>query len=126
MKKSKALSIIVIVVLSSCGRDVPELKGIDLAHWKTDERGCAGVREQVADTLQAQKNLLLGLSEMQIVELLGKPDHNELFKRNQKFYLYFLQSGEDCPKSVQDPRCLKIRFNAMGLAKEVSVDQIGR
>ena len=126
MKKFKALSIVVIVVLSSCGRDLPELKGIELARWKTDESGCSGIREQALDTLQAQKNLLLGLSEMQIVALLGKPDHNELFKRNQKFYLYFLQPGEECSKPVQDPQLLKIRFNAMGLAKEVSIDPISR
>ena len=126
MNKFKALSIVVIVVLSSCGRDLPELKGIELERWQADESGCTGIREQATETLQAQKYLLLGLSEMQIVNLLGKPDHNELFKRNQKFYFYFLQPGKDCPNQVQDPKYLKIRFNAMGLAKEVSIDPISR
>ena len=122
MKKFKALSIAVIVVLSSCGRDLPELKGIELARWKTDEGACAGIREQTADTLRAQKNLLLGLSEMQIVELLGKPDHNELFKRNQKFYYYFLEPAPECAAHGDKPVKLSIRFNAMGLAKEALIE----
>jgi len=122
MKKLKWLSgIALIVFITSCGRALPEFKGFELADWKADRDGCHGIREHALDTLRAQKNLLLGLSEMQIVSVLGKPDRNEPYKRNQKFFFYFLQPGESCDAAKESPAYLLVRFNAMGLAKEITV-----
>jgi hypothetical protein len=60
---------------------------------------------------------------MQIVKLLGKPDRNELFKRNQKFFLYFIDPAPECvPGDSAVVQKLVIRFNAMGLAKEVAIE----
>lgn len=71
--------------------------------------------------IREQREKLLTLREMQIVQLLGRPDGNELFERNQKFYTYNLTPGKNC--EVQDSAAvqLEIRFNAMGIAKEVQV-----
>ncbi len=72
---------------------------------------------------------MLALDEMAIVSLLGNPDQNELYKRNQKFYTYFLQPGPGCAAANAAPgdrdaapKKLVIRFNAMGLAKEIIVE----
>jgi hypothetical protein len=60
---------------------------------------------------------------MQIVRLLGKPDRNELFTRNQKFFEYYLQPSPECnADSAGTAMKLVVRFNAMGLAKEVAVE----
>jgi hypothetical protein len=115
------LSIFLFLILFSCGHSLPEIDGVDLASWKEDERGCTGTRALTVQSLQSQKNKFLGLSEMEIVGLLGRPDENELYKRNQKFYHYFLEASPDCPSSTSEPLKLSIRFNAMGLAKEVAV-----
>lgn len=72
--------------------------------------------------IEAQKEKLLALDEMAIVKLLGKPDRNELYKRNQKFYYYYLQPGEDCSSFAGSAKRLAVRFNAMGLAKEIIVE----
>lgn len=68
MRNFKQLSVAAAVVLAmmtgACGKKLPELKGIEWAAWKTDKDGCQRLREQSLDTLKAQKNLLLGLSEM--------------------------------------------------------------
>lgn len=74
------------------------------------------------EAMKAEKEKLLSLNELQIVELLGRPDQNELYKRNQKFYYYFLQPSPDCPAPAPEALRLVIRFNAMGLAKEVSIE----
>lgn len=71
--------------------------------------------------LTAEVNKLRGLSEMDIVKLLGRPDENELYKRNQKFYSYYVTPGPDCPEHEDIPRKLVVRFNAMGYAQLVSV-----
>jgi hypothetical protein len=112
------------VILISCGKSLPELEGIDLRTWKDDKNGCGNIRSSQIESLRAQKNKILALDEMQVVKLLGKPDRNELYKRNQKFYLYYLQPSEECTsiKPLIQPLKLTIRFNAMGLAKEIAVE----
>jgi hypothetical protein len=108
------------LALGACDKPLPQLTGIDLAIWKTDKNGCNGKRADVLKSLQEQKNKLQGLSEMQILELLGRPDQNELYKRNQKFYYYWLEPGKACGQNAES-RKLSVRFNAMGLAKEIVV-----
>jgi hypothetical protein len=77
----------------------------------------------MADAIRSQKDKLLALDEMEIVQLLGKPDENELYKRNQKFYYYYLTPSESCAsdEGLKSSR-LVIRFNAMGLAKEITIE----
>lgn len=72
--------------------------------------------------LKEQKNKLLALDEMEIINLLGRPDENELYKRNQKFYHYFLEPAESCAPSAKKPVKLILRFTAMGLVNEVAVE----
>ena len=84
-----------------------------------------GKRSSMQESIVAQRDKLLALKELQIVDLLGKPDQNELSKRNQKFYYYFLQPAKEChvgDSTFAAPKRLAIRFNAMGLAKEVRVE----
>lgn len=78
----------------------------------------------MADALLSQKEKLLSLSELEIVDVLGKPDQQELYKRNQKFYYYFIKPSEDCnlPSPANSLR-LVIRFNAVGLAKEIGTEE---
>ncbi len=108
-------------VLYSCERPLPTLDGIDLNQWKNDKNGCQGNRALMIKPLQAQKNKLQGLTEMQIIALLGRADQNELYKRNQKFYYYLLEPGKACGSTVEG-RKLSVRFNATGRAKEIEVE----
>ena len=73
------------------------------------------------NALLRQKDKLKGLSQDDIVEVLGKPDQNELYKRNQKFFYYLLSPGKACGSDSTAHR-LSLRFNAMGFAKEVLVE----
>ena len=75
------------------------------------------------ESIESQKEKLLALDQLQIVELLGRPDQNELSKRNQKFFYYFIDPAPRCAgASNTAAKRLVIRFNAMGLAKEVSIE----
>ena len=116
--------LLLIFIFSSCGKPLPTLDGIDLQSWKEDKNGCLGKRSSMQESLILQHDKLLALEELQVVELLGKPDQNELYKRNQKFFYYYLQSSGECNTvdSTLIPKRLSIRFNAMGLAKEVRVE----
>jgi outer membrane protein assembly factor BamE (lipoprotein component of BamABCDE complex) len=113
---------VLLVLLFSCSKSLPSFDNIDLYKWKEDKNGCLGDRIRSLDALRQQKDKLKALSEMEIISLLGRPDRNELYKRNQKFYYYFLEAGVVCGIDKESPKRLSIRFNAMGLAKEVVIE----
>ena len=73
-------SLAIIITLFSCGKSLPELKGIDKESWMEDKGACRNVRSRMINDVKSQKDQLLALSEMQLVELLGRPDENELYK----------------------------------------------
>lgn len=117
-----SLMFLALTVVLSCGKPLPKLENINLDEWKSDKNGCNGKRAQFIDALKTERTKLAGLNEMSIIELLGKPDQNELYKRNQKFYFYFLQPGALCGNDSIPALRLSVRFNAMGLAKEVMIE----
>ena len=109
-------------LLFSCGQSTPVLEGIDTELWKSDKYGCLQQRIQFITPITNQKDKLKSLTEDDVIDLLGRPDQNELYSRNQKFYRYFLEPGPSCKNAVANPKRLIVRFNAIGLAKEVSVE----
>lgn len=110
------------LILITCGMPLPDLAPIDLDKWKNDKGGCNQLRITFLTELQNQKDELKGLSEKDIIQLLGRPDQNELYKRNQKFYRYDITAGKNCSDPDADGQQLIIRFTAMGYAKEVSIE----
>lgn len=81
--------VLLIVLLSSCGKPLPDFENLDLSLWKEDKNACLGDRAKSIASLGEQTDKLKALSETEIIKLLGRPDQNELYKRNQKFYRYF-------------------------------------
>jgi len=114
-----ALSLLFI----TCGKPLPDLTPIDLTQWKDDKGGCKQQRVNFIEELNNQKDELKGLSEKDIIQLLGRPDHNELYKRNQKFYYYDIDPGKSCNDQLTGQQLI-IRFTAMGYAKEVSIETL--
>lgn len=113
---------LVFVLLLSCGKPLPTFDNMDIEKWKEDKAGCNLIRKALIDQLDQQREKIKSLSESDVVELLGRPDKNELLKRNQKFFYYFLEPGPTCPNGNPEFKKLMIRFNAIGLAKEVSIE----
>lgn len=97
------------------------MDGMNLSDWKDDRNGCGNKRTAMIDTLRNQRLKLQGLSEMQIVDLLGRPDKTELYDRNQKLYHYYLIPGVACGKDSANLR-LSVRFNAVGLSREITIE----
>ena len=111
-----------LLFLFSCGKPLPTFNDIDLQAWQDDKLGCTGKRTSMVTALEDQSEKLLALSQQDVIRLLGKPDENELYKRNQKFFYYYVQPSKACSDTVTlKPKKLVIRFNAVGLAKEVEI-----
>ncbi len=121
MQKQVLYSILFILFITACSKPLPSLDGIDLKTWKEDKNGCLNNRSQFIAQLEKQKEKLKSLDQTEIIQLLGRPDRNELYKRNQKFFYYFLEPGVLCGID-KEPRRLSIRFNAVELAKEVVIE----
>ncbi len=122
MKRQSLVSTLFILLISGCGRSAPALT-IDLKQWTEDRNGCLGLRSKMITVMDREKEKLLGLTEQQIITLLSRPDQNELYKRNQKFYYYYLEPSQQCVAATAGHAMqLVIRFNAMGVAKEVSIE----
>ena len=117
------LFISIIFLMINCGGRALEIEGFDREQWVADRNGCQGFRSTQKQVILENKNDLLGNSSRQIIKLLGKPDRNELYRRNQKFYIYILEPGPDCAKTTNDklPETLFIRFSATGLSKEIFI-----
>jgi hypothetical protein len=117
------IAFVITCSLFSCSKSLPVLDGVDLKEWSDDKNACMGKRIAMKDAITNQKEKLLGLNEMELVSLLGKPDNNELYKRNQKFYYYHILPSKDCNLKTQNAVLqLVVRFTAMGVANEVSVE----
>ena len=118
------ISVIILLLSVSCRPDEPEFNGVNMDQWRADREACDGARMVTKDTLSVQKDKLLALTESEVVDVLGTPDLQELSKRNQKFYYYYLEPhGECATDSSRQPLRIALRFNAMGLAKEVRIEK---
>lgn len=118
----KLLSVLILFATFSCGKPLPEFENLNLTEWKDDKNACGAYRSQHIEEIKTQREKLLALDEAQIIKLLGRPDRNELYKRNQKFFMYYLEAGASCTSPKESALRLAIRFNAMGLAKEVAIE----
>ena len=96
-----------------------ELTNFDREVWKSDLFACNNNRSKQVDEVIMQKESLLGKSESDILNLFGAPDKNELYGRNQKFFVYYTSPGPGCNTKNDSTSYLSIRFNAIGVSSEV-------
>lgn len=122
MRRSLLCSLLLLVCFS-CSRPIPEITGVDLNAWKDDSYGCKGNRKTYVGAIREQRDKLKGLSERDLVNVLGKPDKLDLSEHHEKFYYYYI-----VPVSCDPPNgattSLIVRINATGVSKEVTLEEI--
>lgn len=114
------------LLLTACQSEPVQIPGFEAYVWKRDQWGCGGERKIMADTLLAQRDLLMQLTEQEVTRLLGQPDARDLFIRNQKFLIYFIEPAARCNAPEDTPvkgktEALHIRLNALGKANEIYI-----
>lgn len=95
--------------------DTKNIPTFDLQLWKTDSKGCTGVRRAQIDSLDQNFDWLLGNTEREIKSKLGQPPAARLYVRGQKFFTYPIACNIDST-AVEE---LRVRFNALGYCNEV-------
>lgn len=101
------------------------IEGFENAGWKKDKMACSGIRERMATDFEQVRKKLIGLSQDEIIDVLGMPDLQRLDTRNQKFFLYYVAAGNQCQdgKVLSVARKIAVRFNATGYVSEVTYQQ---
>jgi len=111
----------VALMLFSCQSE-PYIETFDVVSWQSDSNGCRGDRLTQLALLIDQQQELLGWSESKLTGYLGSPDYLELYVRNQKFLIYYLEPTEDCGlEGKVNPLRLYVRMDALGDSKEISL-----
>ncbi|MCH7515146.1 MAG: hypothetical protein IH947_14570 [Bacteroidetes bacterium] len=126
MQKFRKFEIFFIVfvllnAITGCGADI-EIEDFSREIWKSDRNGCDGRRAGEIEALLGAKNILLGKSEHEILSLLGRPDKNELYRRSQKFFIYYIDPAPACTGNLHEEsktKYLSIRINAIGNISEI-------
>lgn len=106
--------------LTSCLKKV-EVGNFNVEEWKKDKNGCLELRPNLIDELNQNKKAFLGLYQKDILDVFGQPEEQELYKRSQTYYVYYIDAASGCPNPVEDPRKLFIRFTSLGIANEVTI-----
>lgn len=122
MKRSSLYFLTILCLLFSCGRERIEIEGFNDYIWKNDRFGCMGKRAEMAENLLQAKEKILGMRENEVLSLLGKADEQEIYSRNQKFLIYFLEPNAKCtaPEDTKaTASALYLRLNALGVANEM-------
>ena len=100
----------------------PNINSFDSAGWQNDPNGCIGSRLEQLSVLMDGQHELIGWSEPKLTNYLGDPDYLELYVRNQKFLIYYLEPTMDCGSSGKDnPLRMYVRIDALGNSKEISL-----
>jgi len=118
--------IVLLAFLFGCDSPII-IDGFSDKKWRSDRNGCFQIREMEIDALMMGKSSILRQSENKILAFLGKPDKNELYTRNQKFFIYYISPNSGCKMySISEQLTyLSVRINAVGVATEAFVYKNG-
>lgn len=113
------LWILGVMLLSACQKTEVKLANFDKNLWQSDSKGCKNTRLQMLISLEKQKEKLLGLSQEKVTEILGKPDRQDLQKRNAKRFVYYVSEGLQCGKGTNEGIALILQFGALNYVSEI-------
>lgn len=109
---------VALLFQSACSPS-PKIEDFDSTAWIKDVNGCEGMRKELCPILEPQRKKLKGLSETELVTVLGKPNKVQIMERQQKYFFYTIQDPVQCHRTEWEHVELKIRFGATNKVTEV-------
>jgi hypothetical protein len=116
------LLIILSAFILSCYPKI-QIEGFEPEAWNKPFETCEDSKEALANLIISQQEKLLGEGQAEIKQLLGQPSEHELYRRNQKFFFYFLTPGDTCENVISHTK-LSIKFDAIDRAKELMIELV--
>jgi hypothetical protein len=118
--RNTLLLIVILASMSSCLKKV-DVGDFDRESWQNDPKGCLSERPDLIQELNKHKKAMLGLYQKDVISVLGQPEEQELYKRSQTYYIYYIDAAPGCQNPVENPRKLYIRFTSLGIANEITI-----
>lgn len=115
----RTLCLITILFTASCYPKI-KIEGFDKEKWVASYDNCQSEKKEIAQLIMKQEDKILGKGQAEVKALLGQPEENELYRRNQKFFHYAITPGDSCD-NIKSQERLSILFDALDRAKEVLI-----
>lgn len=115
------VQVLSLALLSSCG--VPEeFQAFNSKAWKEDRYACKGQRAELVDDFEQIRKDLYGQKEYVVRNLLGKPDQEELLKRSERIYYYYIETGDQCADrtKMSGANRIELRLNSLAKVSEIN------
>jgi hypothetical protein len=120
MKKYSVFSLLLPLLLA-CSEPT-RLEGFDSSRWQQDRKGCQDQRSQMIADFDGIRRNLYGRPEAEIKDILGKPDAEQLMRRGQRVFIYYLEPGAHCSErnKLSEANRAEVRFNALNKVSEIT------
>ena len=121
LKRLFASPLLLSFLLLSCSEPA-RIEGFDSTAWKNDKLACQGGRQQMAGSFEKIRRDLYGKTEDDIKDILGKPDGEQLMRRGQRVFYYYLEKGTQCTQKgkLSEANRAEVRFNALNKVSEIT------
>ncbi|PVY40827.1 hypothetical protein C8E01_106169 [Pontibacter virosus] len=102
--------------------DPARISGFDSEKWQQDKKGCKGHRSTMVQDFDAIRRDLYGRPEAEVKDILGKPDAEQLMRRGQRVFIYYLEPGSHCNErnKLSEANRAEVRFNALSKVSEIT------
>ena len=112
---SQFLALVSLTLCLACTSN-NELEDFDSDKWK-ESAICSSDRITLANEIESRTNEILGMTQVDLEQILGKAPRHQLGSRNEKRFYYPI--SKDC--KLEKNKSLYILFDALGRAKEVQI-----
>ena len=122
MPKLLIAPLLLFLLLSVSCTEPARVEGFDSETWKSDKFACKGSRQQLEASFEQIRRGLYGRSEEDIKDILGKPDGEQLMKRGQRVFYYYLEPGSQCTvkDKLSEANRAEVRFNSLNKVSEIT------
>lgn len=108
-----------ILFLVACSDRSTQLD-FDSEAWKNDPKGCSGIRGDLVAKIKKIKPNLIGLDELTVLSVFGKPEKEQLSSRGTKTFYYYINGGRDFCGTNEVPWILSIDFGALNNVRMIT------
>ncbi len=117
----KHLFIPVLCLLFGCAEQA-RMDGFDSEKWRQDKKGCQDQRRAMLQDFDVIRLDLYGRDENDIKDILGKPDAEQLMRRGQRVFIYYLEPGAQCTErnKLSEANRAEVRLNALNKVSEIT------
>jgi tetrahydromethanopterin S-methyltransferase subunit H len=117
----KHLFIPLLCLLLGCSKQA-RMEGFDSQKWQQDKKGCQDQRRTMVREFDTIRLELYGRDENDVKDILGKPDAEQLMRRGQRVFIYYLEPGAHCTErnKLSEANRAEVRFNALNKVSEIT------